>query len=317
MSDPNAETETRRLDGKMTSKRIRGRIASVLEERPEGSPSPYLHLVRVGEDPASVVYVRNKAKMCRKVGIRSSVHELSEEVRQEDVLALLQDLNQDDDVDGILVQLPLPPRLDAGSLQEAIDPAKDVDGLHPLNAGRLAQGQLFLIPCTPLGVLTLLRDHGIDPSGKRVVILGRSDIVGRPLAQLLSLKGVDATVTVAHSRTPSIAEVTREAEILVAAVGVPRFVDASMVRPGAVVVDVGMHRLEEPGAERALLVGDVDADAVAPLASALSPVPGGVGPMTVVFLLANTLWAAQMRREWPQRTPPWDLWKASREGTEG
>lgn len=315
MTHHDAGIQASPLDGKSTSRKVRERIAGVLEALPHGSPSPNLHLVRVGEDPASVIYVRNKAKMCREVGIRSSVHELQEDVSEKDVLGFLRDLNEDGDVDGILVQLPLPPQLHARRLQEAIDPAKDVDGLHPLNAGRLAQGQLFLIPCTPLGILTLLRDHGIDPSGKRVVILGRSDIVGRPLAQLLSLKGIDATVTVAHSRTPSIGEVTRQAEILVAAVGQPRFVVGSMVRPGAVVVDVGMHRLEDPTAKRGTrLAGDVDRESVAPVASALSPVPGGVGPMTVVFLLANALWAAQLRRGWAERTPPWDLWKSGPEG---
>jgi methylenetetrahydrofolate dehydrogenase (NADP+)/methenyltetrahydrofolate cyclohydrolase len=297
----------RRLDGKATAGRIRERIHELVASRPEGEPPPRLVMIRVGEDPASVVYVRNKEKACAQVGLRSAVLALPEDTSQERLLEQVRELNRDPDVDGFLVQLPLPGELDPVAVQEAMDPAKDVDGLHPWNAGRLALGRPALVPCTPLGIQALLEDHGIDVAGRRVVIVGRSNIVGRPLAQLLSLKGVDATVTIAHSRTPDLARVTREAEILVVAAGRPRFVTAEMVRPGAVVVDVGIHRL--PGEGKPRLVGDVEADGVAAVAAALSPVPGGVGPMTVAMLLANALWAAARRRGWPGVPPPWELWK--------
>jgi methylenetetrahydrofolate dehydrogenase (NADP+)/methenyltetrahydrofolate cyclohydrolase len=308
MENPSAEVPApRRLDGRLTSKKVRSVVAREVEARPAGSPSPSLHLVRVGEDTASVVYVRNKAKACEEVGIRSAVHELPASATQADVLGLIRRLNEDPDVDGFLVQLPLPAQLDPVALQEAMDPGKDVDGLHPLNAGRLAQGRLFLVPCTPLGILALLSDYGIETAGKRAVVLGRSDIVGRPMAQLLSLRERDATVTMAHSKTKDLAAVTREAEILVVAIGRPRFVEAPMVRPGAVVIDVGIHRIDDPAKPKGRLVGDVEAEGVGRVASGLSPVPGGVGPMTVAFLLANTLWACQCRREWPRRTEPWRI----------
>jgi methylenetetrahydrofolate dehydrogenase (NADP+)/methenyltetrahydrofolate cyclohydrolase len=297
----------RRLSGKATSRKIRERIAQALARRPAGSPPPALALIRVGEDPASTVYVRNKEKACAEVGIRSLVHEVGAGARQDEILRLIGRLNADPEIDGILVQLPVPHPLDPATLQEAVDPAKDVDGLHPVNAGRLALGRPFLIPCTPLGILVLLQDNGIAVAGRRAVVVGRSAIVGRPMAALLSRKGQDATVTLAHSRTPDLGSVTRQADLLIAALGRPEFITGSMVRPGAVVVDVGIHRVRdrEGGGDR--LVGDVDAASVAKVAAALSPVPGGVGPMTVAMLLANTLWAAQVRRGWENPLEAWRL----------
>ncbi|MBD3336341.1 MAG: bifunctional methylenetetrahydrofolate dehydrogenase/methenyltetrahydrofolate cyclohydrolase FolD [Candidatus Eisenbacteria bacterium] len=297
----------RRISGRKTARKIRELVAAAVAARPAGSAPPALAVVRVGDDPASVVYVNNKEKACREAGMGSRQHVLDAGAGRREVLQILQQLNEDPEVDGILVQLPVPPQLEPRELQEAILPAKDVDGLHPLNAGRLAQGAPFLIPCTPLGILVLLEDHGIAVAGRRVVIVGRSAIVGRPLAQLMSQKGTDATVTVAHSRTPELGSVTREAEILVAAAGRPGFITGEMVREGAVVVDVGIHRVGESAAGKPLLAGDVDATSVAPRAAAMTPVPGGVGPMTIALLLANTLWAAQVRREWPAPRPPWRL----------
>ncbi|MBU1700077.1 MAG: bifunctional methylenetetrahydrofolate dehydrogenase/methenyltetrahydrofolate cyclohydrolase FolD [Candidatus Eisenbacteria bacterium] len=294
-----------RLSGRKTSQKIRDRITREILKRPKGSPAPCLALIRVGEDEASKVYVRGKEKACAEVGLRSLVYVKSEDVEQKDLLDLLERLNKDTSVDGILVQLPLPPQLDATTLQESILPEKDADGLHPLNAGHLALGRPNLIPCTPLGILALLEDYNIPIAGRRVVIVGRSAIVGRPLAQLLSQKGTDATVTLAHSRTIDLPAVTREADILIAAAGRPQFVTGDMIKPGAVVIDVGMHRIEDPAGGKARLVGDVDPAGAKAVVSAFSPVPGGVGPMTIAFLLANTLWAAQRRRGWPGAIAPW------------
>ncbi len=263
-------------------------VYAELRERLEGLAFvPQLRVIRLGEDPASVAYVRLKDKRARALGLASRVHALPETTPQEALLDLIRELNADPEVDGILVQLPLPGHIDAERVLEAIDPAKDVDGFHPVNVGRLWAGGEALLPCTPAGIVRLLRHYGVDLSGREVVIVGRSNIVGKPLAALMLRE--NATVTVAHSRTRDLPAVTRRAEVLVAAVGRAHFITPDMVREGAVVVDVGINRTEQG------LVGDVH-PGVAEVAQALTPVPGGVGPMTVAMLLYNTVQAAVRRR---------------------
>jgi methylenetetrahydrofolate dehydrogenase (NADP+)/methenyltetrahydrofolate cyclohydrolase len=252
---------------------------------------PGLATVLVGDDPASHAYVRGKRRDAEDVGIISRHHELTAGTSQQELVELIQSLNADGEVDGILVQLPLPGGLDSEAVVEAIDPAKDVDGLHPHNLGLLVLDRPGLRPCTPSGIMRILDHHDIGVSGARVVIVGRSFLVGRPLALMLAARGVDATVAVAHSRTHDLASVTREADILVAAVGVAGMIGADHVKPGATVVDVGINRTDSG------LVGDVDYDAVAEVAGAITPVPGGVGPMTRAMLLVNTLRAAEARRQ--------------------
>ena len=247
--------------------------------------APGLAVVIVGENPASQIYVRNKAKACEEVGFYSEIHRLPESVTEAELLALIDRLNADSRIHGILVQLPLPPHLDADAVTLRIDPRKDVDAFHPYNVGRMMLGDPVFLPCTPAGVMELLRRSGIDPAGKRCVVIGRSNIVGKPMALLLL--AANGTVTVCHSKTPDLPSVTRQADILVSAVGRAGFVTADMVKPGAVVIDVGMNR-DAAGK----LVGDVDFAAVAPLCSFITPVPGGVGPMTITMLLRNTLSAA-------------------------
>lgn len=254
---------------------------------------PHLVIVRVGEDPASVSYVRGKAKKASEIGLRGTVHALPEATLQAELLALIAALNADPDVHGILVQLPLPGHIDPAPVLQAIDPDKDVDGFHPVNVGRLWTGQPALSPCTPAGILALLAHYGVPLAGQRVVIVGRSTLVGRPLAALML--GADATVTLAHSRTRDLAAVTRGGDVLVVAVGRAHLITPDMVRPGAVVVDVGINRvLDESG--KAHLTGDVHPD-VAGVAGALTPVPGGVGPMTVAQLMANTVQAAERQAD--------------------
>lgn len=249
---------------------------------------PNLVIVRVGEDPASVSYVRGKARKAAEVGLRSDVHALPEHTTAPDLLALIARLNADPDVHGILVQLPLPSHLNEDEVLLAIDPRKDVDGLHPMNVGRLWTGRPGLAPCTPAGIMRMLGHYGLPVAGQRVVIVGRSVLVGRPLAALML--NAHATVTVAHSRTRNLGDLTRQADLLVVAVGHAHLITPDMVRPGAVVIDVGINRVDGPdGAGR--LTGDVHPD-VAGVAGALTPVPGGVGPMTVAQLLANTVLAA-------------------------
>ena len=248
---------------------------------------PSLRVIRLGEDPASVSYVRLKDKRARELGLRSQVEVYPEDFPEEALLERIEALNRDEDVDGILVQLPLPPHIRAERVLEAISPLKDVDGFHPVNVGRLWSGGEGLFPCTPLGVVRLLKHYGVGLKGKEVVVLGRSNIVGKPLAALLLRE--DATPTLAHSKTKDLPEVTRRAEVLVVAVGRPHLVRKGWVRPGAVVVDVGVNRVEGK------LLGDVHPE-VAEVASALTPVPGGVGPMTVAMLMANTVKAALLRR---------------------
>lgn len=248
--------------------------------------APGLAVVIVGEDPASQIYVRNKARACEEVGFCSEVHRLPAGTEQAALNALIDRLNANSRIHGILVQLPLPAHLDAEEVTLRIDPRKDVDAFHPFNVGRILLGDPIFLPCTPAGVMELLRRSGIDPSGKRCVVIGRSNIVGKPMAMLLL--AANGTVTVCHSRTVGLADITREADILVSAVGRANFVTADMVKPGAVVIDVGMNR-DASGK----LVGDVDFPSVSPLCSFITPVPGGVGPMTITMLLRNTLVAAE------------------------
>ena len=272
-----------RLDGKRLAREVEDRLKVLVESSSAaaGRP-PGLAVLRVGDDPASAVYVANKEKACGRIGVASFGAHLAAETPQAEVLAVIADLNADTRVDGILLQLPLPSGLDEGPLLQAIDPAKDADGLHTLNLGRLLKGESGPRSCTPAGVMAMLKSQGIDPAGKRAVVVGRSILVGQPMA--LMLQAANATVTIAHSRTTDLAAHTREAEIVVVAAGRPGMIGAEHIRPGAAVVDVGIHRKPEGG-----LCGDVRADEVDPIAAALSPVPGGVGPMTVTMLLVNTV----------------------------
>tara|TARA_B100000927_G_C16455084_1_gene465477 strand:+ start:54 stop:935 length:882 start_codon:yes stop_codon:yes gene_type:complete len=272
-----------RLDGKLLAREVEGRLKSLVESSAEaaGRP-PGLAVLRVGDDPASAVYVANKEKACGRIGVASFGAHLAADTPQTELLSAIEDLNADSRVDGILLQLPLPSGLDEGPLLQAIDPQKDADGLHTLNLGRLLKGESGPRSCTPAGVMAMLRSQGIEPEGKRAVVIGRSILVGQPMA--LMLQAANATVTVVHSRTTDLAAHTREAEIVVVAAGRPGIIGAEHIRPGAAVVDVGIHRKPEGG-----LCGDVRADEVDPVAAVLSPVPGGVGPMTVTMLLVNTV----------------------------
>lgn len=275
------------LSGKAVAAAVKSGVAATVARL---GYRPGLATVLVGDDPASHSYVRGKIRDAGEVGIRSIHHELAASVSQPDLLALIEDLNDDPAVDGILVQLPLPGELDGEAAVETIDPTKDVDGLHPFNLGLLVLGRPGLRPCTPSGVMRLLDHYGVRTSGARATIVGRSLLVGRPLALMLSERGADATVSVVHSRTTELADVTREADILVVATGSPRLIGPEHVKPGATVIDVGVNRTDEG------LVGDVDFDAVVEVAGAITPVPGGVGPMTRAMLLVNTVRAAQARR---------------------
>lgn len=278
------------LDGKKLAQQIRSELTEeVIEFIQNNSVTPCLAAVLVGADPASEVYVRNKRKACDEVGIDSQLHRLPAETTLDDLLRLIAKLNKDEAVHGILVQMPLPAHLDVARVVQAVSPAKDVDVFHPENVGRLVLGRPRFLPCTPHGVLQILLRNGVEIAGRHVVVVGRSDIVGKPLANMLVQRGpgADATVTVCHSRTRDLPAVTRLADILVVAIGRARFVTADMVKPGAIVVDVGINRTEDG------LVGDVDFDAVREVAGAITPVPGGVGPLTVAMLLRNTLSAAE------------------------
>ena len=288
------------IDGKAVAAGLRLRIAAGVAGLAAAGHVPGLAVVLVGEDPASQVYVRSKARQTLEVGMRSIEHRLDAATTETDLLALVRRLNDDPEIDGILVQLPLPAHIDPARVIEAIDPAKDVDGFHPMNAGRLATGTGGLVPCTPLGSLMLLKTVRPDLAGLEAVVVGRSNIVGKPMAQLLI--GESCTVTVAHSRTRDLPAVARRADILVAAVGRPQMVRADWVKPGALVIDVGINRIPAPelGEGKTRLVGDVDTEAAAVVAGAITPVPGGVGPMTIACLLANTLTAACARRGLPK-----------------
>lgn len=271
------------LDGKAFAARLRARIATQVADLAGQGIVPGLAVVLVGEDPASQVYVRSKGRMTREVGMTSFEHRLPASTDQDTLMALIAKLNADPAVNGILVQLPLPKGMDEAAVINAILPEKDVDGFHILNVGRLATGQKAMVPCTPLGCLMLLRDHLGSLAGRNAVVIGRSNIVGKPMAQLLLRDS--ATVTVAHSRTTDLAALCRQADILVAAVGRPHFVQGDWIKPGATVIDVGINRTDDG------LVGDVDFAAAVQVAGAITPVPGGVGPMTIAWLLANTLTA--------------------------
>jgi methylenetetrahydrofolate dehydrogenase (NADP+) / methenyltetrahydrofolate cyclohydrolase len=284
------------LDGKALAQRVRARIADdVAALKAEHDVTPGLAAVLVGQDPASQVYVGMKHRACEAAGMLSRQVELSEDTTQEELEAIVRELNADEAVDGILVQLPLPDHLDPQPVQDLILPAKDVDALNPYTAGRLAVGAPTFFSCTPYGILEILADAGVETSGAEVVIVGRSNLVGRPLSNMLTLKGRDATVTLAHSRTRDLPEVCRRADVLVAAVGSAGLITADMVREGATVIDVGTNRTED-----GKLTGDVDFEGVAEVAGAITPVPGGVGPMTVTMLLQNTLEAARVRRGLPR-----------------
>jgi methylenetetrahydrofolate dehydrogenase (NADP+) / methenyltetrahydrofolate cyclohydrolase len=299
------------LDGAAVAAAMRGRVAARVRELATAGVVPRLEVILVGDDPASHVYVAAKGKACREAGIRSATHELPAATPAEELAALITGLNADPDVDGILLQMPLPKPLDGRAFLDRIDPSKDVDGFHPTNVGLLHQGRPAFVPCTPAGVLELLDAGGVALEGRRAVVLGRSEIVGKPMAALLLAR--HATVTVCHSRTRGLAAVCREADVLVAAAGRPALVTADFVKPGAVVVDVGVNRVEDGAAVERLypgdegrraqlakkgytLVGDVDFNAVREVASAITPVPGGIGPLTIAGLLANTLAAACRRR---------------------
>jgi methylenetetrahydrofolate dehydrogenase (NADP+)/methenyltetrahydrofolate cyclohydrolase len=296
-----------RLDGTVIAQALRAEAAAEARQLAGRGIVPGLAVVIAGDDPASAVYVRNKTKACAEAGLRHQTIPLSAAAETADVLAVVEDLNRRPDVHGILVQLPLPKTVDAGRILERVDPGKDVDGFHPENVGLLVQKRPRFVPCTPAGILEMLVRSGVPIAGRRAVVLGRSDIVGKPMAMLLL--HADATVTVCHSRTPDLAAVTREADILVAAIGRAGLVRAAHVKPGATVVDVGINRVESAAAAADLLgperlasyaatgralVGDVHAPSVEPVAGALTPVPGGVGPLTIAMLVKNTVRAARL-----------------------
>jgi methylenetetrahydrofolate dehydrogenase (NADP+)/methenyltetrahydrofolate cyclohydrolase len=302
-----------KLEGSQLAARIKQDVQNTIERMvKEQNVRPGLAAVRVGEDPASAVYVKNKIRACEEVGIYSEHHALPESTSTAELLDLIRSLNARDDIDGILTQLPLPSQIDETAIIEAIDPGKDVDGFHPVNVGRLALGRPVFVPCTPTGIIELLDDNGIEIRGTNACVVGRSQIVGRPMAQLLLQK--DATVTICHSRTRDLAAVTRTADLLVVAIGRAGFIRGEHIKPGATVIDVGMNRISDPNEVRALfsnetekrlevlakrgatLVGDVHPAEAAEVAGKLTPVPGGVGLLTVAMLMKNTLKAAKLRR---------------------
>jgi methylenetetrahydrofolate dehydrogenase (NADP+)/methenyltetrahydrofolate cyclohydrolase len=273
------------IDGKRVAAQVEAEVRQALEKL---RFKPGLVAVRVGNDPASEVYVRNKARKAKELGLLGAELVFDAAMRESDLLAEVDSLNHDDNIDGILVQLPLPKQIDPKKVFDAIDPAKDVDGFHPINVGLLHLGRPNLVPCTPAGVMRLIASTGTDIAGKRAVVIGRSDIVGKPVAALLLRE--NTTVTICHSRTRDLPDVVREADIVVAAIGKPRFVSAAMVKRGAIVIDVGINRVDGK------LAGDVDFERVREVASWITPVPGGVGPMTIAMLMKNTVIAAERRR---------------------
>ena len=276
------------LDGKAVSLKVKESVKVRADELKKFGIEPTLAVVLVGEDKASQTYVRAKEKACNEYGIKSVAHRLSENTTQAELLALINVLNLDDSIHGILVQLPLPKHIDTNTILATIDPAKDVDGFHAVNVGKLVSGLDGFVPCTPLGVMEILKEYGIDVAGLNAVVIGRSNIVGKPMANLLL--NASATVTITHSKTKNLKEICKNADLIVAAIGKPFFLKADMVKDGAVVIDVGINRLDD-----GRLVGDVDFDEVAPKCSYITPVPGGVGPMTIAMLLNNTILAAQAK----------------------
>lgn len=286
------------IDGKAIAESVRVQVAADTQELIHKTGIvPHLAAVLVGKDPASEVYVRNKERACQKAGLRSTLHRLDAGTTQSELLALVNALNQDEGIHGILVQLPLPKHMDAMQVLDAILPAKDVDAFHPENTGLMLQGRPRFLPCTPAGIMKILEVCKVETAGRHAVVIGRSDIVGKPMAALLLQKGVDATVTVCHSRTKNTGTVCRTADILIAAVGIPEFVSGDMIKPGAVVIDVGINRVNDR------LVGDVNFQAATAVASAITPVPGGVGPMTIAMLLQNTLTSARSTLRNPALCP--------------
>lgn len=285
------------LDGKALSQKIKEEIAQEVEQiKNNGGKIPHLAAVLIGEDPASEVYIRNKVQSCEMVGFKSTLVKRDSSTTEEELLQIVDQLNNNDDIDGFIVQLPLPEHINEEKVTLAIDPRKDVDGFHPVNFGRMAQGLPCYLPATPFGILQMLERYKIEVSGKECVVLGRSNIVGTPVSILLSRKARpgNATVTLCHSRTKDLAKHTRRADILIVSLGVPEFVTADMVKEGAVVIDVGINRVEDASRQRGYrLVGDVKFDEVAAKCSYITPVPGGVGPMTVTSLLINTLKSAK------------------------
>ncbi len=289
------------IDGKAFAAQVRGQVAQhVTRLKDDHGITPGLAVVLVGADPASEVYVKSKGKMTKEVGMKSVEHRLADTTSEAELLALIDTLNNDNSIHGILVQLPLPDHLNEDLVISAIDPAKDVDGFHISNVGLLGTGQKSMVPCTPLGCLMMLRDHHGTLSGMDAVVIGRSNIVGKPMAQLLL--NDSCTVTIAHSRTKDLAAVVRRADIVIAAVGRPEMVPGDWIKPGATIIDVGINRLDAPerGEGKTRLVGDVDFDSCAKVAGAITPVPGGVGPMTIACLLANTVTACCRAHELPE-----------------
>ncbi|MQG79182.1 MAG: bifunctional methylenetetrahydrofolate dehydrogenase/methenyltetrahydrofolate cyclohydrolase FolD [SAR202 cluster bacterium] len=286
------------LDGKALAEEIRGEVAmGIAEMQQKHGITPGLAAVLVGDDPASAIYVRNKRRACDEVGMVSNTILLPTDSTNEQVLAQVQALNNDPRFHGILVQLPLPVQVDERLIMESLDPSKDVDGLHPFNVGKLVQGRADFVPGTPAGIQQILLRSGHDPAGANVVVCGRSDIVGKPMAILLMQRadGANATVTICHTRTKNMADITRQADILVSAIGSPNVITADMVKEGAVVIDVGINRVDDDSRKSGYrLVGDVNFEAVSEKASAITPVPGGVGPMTIAMLLVNTLTATRL-----------------------
>jgi methylenetetrahydrofolate dehydrogenase (NADP+)/methenyltetrahydrofolate cyclohydrolase len=286
------------IDGKKIASEIKREIAEeVLMLKKEGRKTPHLAAILVGNDGSSQTYVANKIKDCEEVGFRSSLFKYDADVAEEILLYKIGELNNDNDVDGFIVQLPLPDHINENKVIESIDPSKDADGFHPVNIGKMVIGLPGFLPATPFGIIELIKRYKIETSGKRCVVIGRSNIVGRPVSILLSRKGMDATVTVVHSRTENLENIVKESDIIIAALGSPGFVRADMVKTGAVVIDVGTTRINAPDTKTGWkLAGDVDFNNVAPKCSYITPVPGGVGPMTRVSLLRNTLEAVKMRR---------------------
>ena len=287
--------DTKIIDGKLISDQIKKEIAAeVADMIDHGKPAPHLAAVIVGEDGASKTYVASKEKACHSVGMTSSVYRLPASTTEQELLDTVKFLNEDPEIDGYIIQLPLPKHIDEDKIINAIKPSKDVDGFTSINVGRLQLGLPCFVPATPNGIMELIKRSGIETVGKDVVVLGRSNIVGTPMAVLMSRKGIDSTVTLCHSRTKNLAEICRRADILVAAIGKQGFVTADMVKPGATVIDVGIHRIDDPESPKGYkILGDVDYDEVYKVAGKITPVPGGVGPMTIVSLLQNTLKAAK------------------------
>ena len=287
------------IDGRAVAEKVYAELRDEIAGLKSRGVTPGLAVVLIGDDPASRAYVRAKDRMCRELGLHSVKLELPATTTQEELLARVDELNRDENIHGILVQSPPPPQIDEAAIVGALDPRKDVDGFHPLNVAKLAlEDDSGFVPCTPLGCLRLLRETSIALSGANVVVLGRSMIVGKPMALLLMRKGIDATVTVVHSRTKNISDICQRADVIIAAIGRPHFVSTEFVREGATVIDVGINRVEDPGNERGYkLVGDVAFDSVSKVAGAITPVPGGVGPMTIAMLMSNTIKACRQRSE--------------------